>query len=296
MDRTTKGLAAIVACATLWSIGGLFIKLVDWHPMLIAGGRSLIAALFMLTARRFSPRREESKSRKPSRTDRLALWGAALAYAATMLLFVTANKLTASANAILLQYAAPVYAALLGWFLAKEKPHAEHWGALVAISFGLVLFFKDGLAAVSFLGDSIAVVSGVTFGAYSVFMRMQKEGHPEDSILIAHLLTAAVGLPFAFVQQPTFTFEAVTAILVLGIVQIGLASLFFAYGIRRVTAVQAMLAAVIEPVLNPVWVLIFMGEKPSAAAIAGGAVILAAVTISSVIGVRRSSRQSEKVV
>jgi drug/metabolite transporter (DMT)-like permease len=288
MDRTTKGIAAIIVCATLWSIGGLFIKLVAWHPMVIAGGRSLVAALFMLTARRFSVRSAAAAHAKLPTTNHYALWGAALANAATMLLFVTANKLTSSANAILLQYAAPVYAALLGWILVKEKPRAEHWLALIAVSFGLVLFFKDGLSTVSFLGDSIAVISGITFGSYSVFMRLQKDGRPEDSILISHLVTAAVGLPFALVYPPTFSVPAIAAILTLGILQIGIASLFFAYGIRRVTAVQAMLAAVIEPVLNPVWVLIVMGEKPSAAAIAGGAVILAAVTVSSVIGVRRT--------
>ncbi len=289
MDRTTKGLAAIIACAALWSISGLFIKLVDWHPMIIAGSRSLVAALFMLAARAFARRRGGASS-APRRTgaDRFALWGAAIANAATMLLFVTANKLTSSANAILLQYAAPVYAALLGWVLVKEKPRAEHWGALVAIICGLLLFFKDGLTAVSFVGDSIAVISGLTFGSYSVFMRMQKDGRPEDSILLSHLLTAAVGLPFAFAHPPTVTAASAAAVLTLGVVQIGIASLLFAYGIRRVSAVQAMLAAVIEPVLNPVWVLLATGERPAASSIAGGAVILAAVTVSSAISVRRS--------
>ena len=218
------------------------------------------------------------------------MYGAAAAYAATMLIFVAANKLTASANVILLQYSAPVYAALLGWLLVKEKPRIEHWLALAAVCFGLTLFFKDGLKGGSFLGDGLAVISGVTFGAYSVFMRMQKNGRPEDSILLAHIVTAAIGLPFALVAPPLLELKSVAAILALGIFQIGIASLFFAYGIRRVSAVQAMLTAVAEPLLNPVWVLLATGERPGAAAIAGGGVILTAVTVSSIWGVRRQRR------
>lgn len=288
MDRTTKGLFAIIACATLWSIGGLFIKLVDWHPMLIAGGRSLIAALFILAVRRQS--RGKGFFRNRSRNESFAFVGAAVSYALTMIIFVSANKMTAAANVIMLQYSAPVFAALLGWALIKEKPRTEHWIALAAILIGLRVFFGDGISGISLLGDSLALVSGVTFAAYSVFMRMQKEGTPEDSIILAHLATAAIALPFAFIAPPQFSIKSVASIVVLGAAQIGLSSLFFAYGIRRVTAVQAMLAAVVEPVLNPVWVLLATGERPGPSAIAGGLIILAAVTGSSIVSATASRR------
>ncbi len=306
MDRTSKGILAIVGCACLWSIGGLFIKLIPWNPLVIAGARSLIAGLFILGARIFRnhlnlagmfPSGPTRKSFPTARffpeTNRLAFWGGSLSLAATMLIFVAANKLTTAANVILLQYSAPVYAALLGWALAKEKPFPEHWAALVAVIFGLGLFFKDGLGSMNLLGDGLAILSGLTFGAYSVFMRMQKDGRPEDSILVAHLITALVGLPWAFINPPAITLLAIGAIMVLGIFQMGVAFMLFAYGIRRVSAVQSMLSSVIEPILNPVWVLIFTGERPGIPAIAGGTVILVSVSVSSVISVRRRLREEQ---
>jgi len=181
---------------------------------------------------------------------------------ATMILFVLANKLTSSANVILLQYIAPVWAALLGWAIAKEKPRREHWLALAAVAVGLVIFFKDSLPMgsgagatrgtnPSLLGNIIAVISGITFALYSVFMRMEREGRPEDTILFAHLGTALFCLPFFFLYPPVVTPVALGSILGLGVFQIGIASLLFAYGIRRVTAVQSMLTAVVEPVIEP---------------------------------------------
>jgi drug/metabolite transporter (DMT)-like permease len=295
MSRTTKGLLSIVACATLWSMGGLFIKMVAWHPMIIAGGRSLIAALFMLAIRLLRSRREPfTVISSESRKNRSALWGAALMNAATMLIFVAANKLTTAANVILLQYSAPIYAAVFGWVLVKEKPRKEHWIALGALAVGLYVFFKDGISGGGFLGDALALVSGVTFALYSVFMRLQKDGRPEDSILLSYLISAAVGLPFAFIYPPEFSATAVSGVLILGIFQIGAASLLFAYGIRRISAVQAMLAAVMEPVLNPFWVFLATGETPSASAVAGGAIILAAVTGSSIASVRKDRGGEEK--
>ena len=251
--------------------------------MIIAGARSFIAFLFILAVRRLHP------IPPPRGTRAFPMFMAAFFYAATMILFVIANKMTASANVILLQYIAPVWAAFLGWIIAKERPRSEHWVAMGAIAVGLYVFFKNGLSGGSNLGNGIAVISGVTFGAYSVFMRLQKKGRPEDSVLLAHLFTALICFPFLFVVPPIPTAPSIGAILALGILQIGVASLLFAYAIRRITAVQAMLTAVVEPVLNPLWVFVVTGEKPSPSALLGGSIILAAVIASSIIGARRQA-------
>ncbi|MDR1949797.1 MAG: DMT family transporter [Spirochaetaceae bacterium] len=277
------GQGAVFLCAVLWSTSGLFIKLLPWHPVVIAGTRSFIAALFLLALRRLFPRRG------PLRRRPLLVFAGGMAYAATMISFVIANKLTASANAILLQYSAPVWAALLGWALAKEKPHWEHWAALVLVMGGLLLFFKGGLAGGSALGNGVAVLSGICFGANSAFMRMQKEGDPADSMLTAHIITAAFCVPFLFLFPPVPGAAAVGAVLFMGFIQIGTASLLFAYGIRRISAVQAMLTAMIEPVLNPLWVLLVTGEKPAPEALLGGGIIVAAVLFSSIIGKQREA-------
>jgi drug/metabolite transporter (DMT)-like permease len=236
--------------------------------------RSFIAALFMIAVRFLIPGRRNSPFKLRY------LWDGGIAYSTTMLLFIVANKLTTSANAILLQYSAPVWAALLGWILAKEKPRPANWISLVMVMGGLCLFFKDGLEGGSFAGNICALLSGISFGANSVFLRIQKEGNTADSLILAHILTALASVPFLVSHSPSFTLTHTTAILFMGVVQLGAASLLFAYGIQRVTVVQAMLTAAIEPILNPVWVLLATGEKPAFTALVGGAVIIAAVLVS----------------
>jgi drug/metabolite transporter (DMT)-like permease len=280
-EHHLAGQGAVFLCAVLWSTSGLFIKLVDWHPVVIAGSRSFLAVFFLLAVRKSA-----RKGGAPSGKLRHIIAGG-LAYAATMLSFVIANKLTASANAILLQYTAPVWASVLGWLLIREKPHWEHWGALILVMGGLTLFFREGLTGGAFLGDLLALLSGLFFGINSVFMRMQKDGNPADSMLAAHIICAAVSVPFVFLHPPALHPANTAAILFMGFIQIGLASLLFSFGIKRVRALEAMLIAMIEPVLNPLWVLAITGERPSASALLGGGVIVAAVLFSSVIGKRR---------
>ena len=175
----------------------------------------------------------------------------------------------------------------MGWLIIKEKPYWEHWAALVMVMAGLLLFFKDGIGGGSFFGDCLALFSGVAFGANSVILRMQKEGNPIDSMLLAHVITGLCSIPFFFMVPFRISLLNMEIIFFMGVIQIGAASFLFSYGIKRVSAIQAMLTAMIEPVLNPVWVLLFTGEKPSPSALAGGGIIVAAVVISSVIGNRR---------
>jgi drug/metabolite transporter (DMT)-like permease len=247
-----------------------------------------MAALFMFALRFIFPPKFAIKSRKGP------FWAAAIVYALTMQSFVAANKLTTSANAIMLQYSAPIWAAILGWLLIKEKPHWEHWGALVCMAGGLALFFKDGLAGGAFFGDALALLSGVFFGAHSVFLRMQKDGNPSDSMLLAHGLNFTLSLPFLFLYFPSLETPATAAVLYMGVIQVGCASLLFSYGIKRVSAIQAMLTAMIEPVLNPLWVLVVTGEKPSFSALMGGGIIITAVVASSLIGKNRENRKAHK--
>jgi drug/metabolite transporter (DMT)-like permease len=207
-----------------------------------------------------------------------------LAYAVTMIAFVWANKLTTSANAILLQYTAPIWAALLGWCLLGEKPRWFHWGALALVLGGLLLFFREDFKTgghSSLRGDMVALGSGLFFGANSVFLRMQKDGNPADSMLGAHLICALAALPFFILRPPAMDLGSLGAVGFMGLFQVGLASQLFSLGIKRVQAMQALLIAMIEPVLNPLWVFALTGERPSPAALLGGLVIILAVLFSS---------------
>jgi len=282
-EHQTAGQIAVLATALLWSTSGLFIKLVPWHPVVIAGARCFLAAIFLLCVRILAPPPKGVKNKA------FPLWAGAITYSLTMITFVIANKLTTSANAIVLQYGAPVWAALLGWKLNSEKPRWEQWGALVLVIGGLLLFFRDGLSSGAFLGDMLAVFSGITFGANSVFLRMMKDSNPRDSMLLAHVITALVSIPFIFLYPVPISVSTVTPILYMGLLQIGLASLLFAYGLKRISAVQAMIIAILEPVLNPLWVLLIIGEKPSRAALTGGTIILLAIVASSIIKKQREN-------
>jgi drug/metabolite transporter (DMT)-like permease len=306
------GQGAVFLCAVLWSTSGLFIKLVDAHPMVISGARSFFAALVLLAFRVLHPPYRENAGEVPGgpsipltglaaqtegrasvaavRETRFFIVLGGLSYAATMILFVMANKLTSSANAILLQYSAPVWAALFGWVVAGEKPLREHWGALGLVLFGLFIFFREDLGGGSILGDVIALISGVCFGLNSASMRMIRRGNPADSMIVADVVTFFFCLPFFFFYAPQPDTAMTRSILFMGIIQIGVASQLFSYGIKRITAIQAMLTAMVEPVLNPVWVLLVTGERPSVSALIGGAIIIVSVVASSLIGWSRDRR------
>ncbi len=273
------GVLAMAATAFLWSIAGLFIKVLDWHPLTIAGFRSLIAGGVILAC-----------LRRPRFHGSFPQIAAGMANAATMLLFVAANKTTTSANAIILQYVCPIFTAFIGAILLKERVRLEHIVALVFVAGGMAAMFMDKLGGGGLLGNGLAVLSGLTFSFYFVFMRMQKDGSPLESILLSHALTAAVGIGATlFLPAPRVTWAAVGAIAALGIVQVGLSAVLFAFAIKRISAVSANLIAVIEPAFNPLWVYLALGETPGAGALAGGAVILVAVTAASMISARRSA-------
>ncbi len=273
------GILAMVITAFLWSIAGLFIKVIDWHPLTIAGFRSLIASFVVLLY-----------VKRPHIHLSFPQVAATVCNAATMMLFVAANKTTTSANAIILQYVAPVCTAFIGAWLLKEKTRLEHWIAIVLVTAGVVVMFMDKLGGGQTLGNILALLSGIAFSFYFVFMRMQKNESPIESILLSHWLVAAIGLTATlFVPAPRFTLKAVGAIAVLGIFQIGVAAILFAAAIKRISAISANLIAGIEPVFNPLWVFLALGETPGTKALIGGAVIIVAVTGVSISSARRAA-------
>jgi drug/metabolite transporter (DMT)-like permease len=272
-----SAILAVAACALLWSTGGLFVKLIAWNPLAIAGMRSLIGGLVILVF-----------LRRPHFTWSFAQIAGAVCYAACMISFVTANKLTTAANAILLQYTAPLYAAVLGWIFLKEKAHALDWVTMAVVIGGMVLFFMDSLTLGGMEGNLLAIASGVFFAGAIVSFRAQKDGSSLESMLLSHGLTLVVSIPFLL--QGTPTLAGWGALGVQGIFQIGLPSLLLNYGVKHVTAVQSLLTAVLEPLFNPLWVFLVLGERPGPRALAGGAIILAAVTARSLVSLRSALR------
>jgi drug/metabolite transporter (DMT)-like permease len=260
-----RAVLMLLATAILWSLGGLLIKWVNWHPVAIAGMRSLIGAV--LIALIF---RKELKF-----TGSFEQIGAAVAYAGTVVLFVVANKLTTAANAILLQYTAPVYVALFSpWFLG-ERARGNDWLSLAVILVGMLLFFGDELSLDGYVGNGVALVSGFCFAWLTLFLRRHREESAISALVLGNLLAGLIGLPFMFQSMPDAT--SWVGLLLLGVVQLGLPYVMYALALRHVRAMEGILIPMIEPVLNPVWVFLMMGETPGPWAIVGGTIILGAV-------------------
>ncbi|MCI0515873.1 DMT family transporter [candidate division KSB1 bacterium] len=273
MNACQKAVGLLVITSILWSFGGLLIKLVAWHPLAIAGMRSLIAATFLL----FLTRRWHF-------TWSATQIGAAIAFALMVLLFVAGNKLTTAANMILIQYTAPIYIALFSsWFL-KEKVTSFDWVILSIVMAGLVLFFVDELTPAGWLGNVLALLSGVCLAWLFLLLRRQKETSTIESIILGNILAGIIGLPFMFQSAPSFS--SWVGLLVLGVVQLGFPYWLVSIAIKNVNAMEAILIPVIEPILNPIWVLLIMGERPGPWSLLGGAIVLFAISLRGIWTIR----------
>ena len=268
----------LVFTALLWSMGGLLIKSIDWNAPAIAGGRSAIGALVLLSAVR--PRHF---------TWSVAQIGAAVAYAVTVTLFVIANKLTTAANAILLQYTAPLWVALFSSWYLKEPARWYDWPIIVLILAGIALFFMDQLTVSGFRGNVLALLTGVSFGWLALLMRKQKAGSPLESVFLGNVLTTLVCLPFMVGSLPSArgsTALGFGLLAVLGVFQLGLSYILYSSAVRHVTALEVMLIPALEPILNPMLVLLVLGERPGLHALIGGTIVLGAVTARGALTIR----------
>ena len=281
-DKGKRQLAviALIGTAVLWSLGGLLIKTVQWNPFGIAGGRSLIALIVFLPFLR--------QCRFRFTFDMIA---AAVAYSLTTLLFTGANKLTTAANAILLQYTAPVFVILLASVILKERMTKIDVWCVMGVTAGLVLFVMEGIGGGHLLGDVMALCSGFTFACLAVFMRKQKDANPMESVILGNLINAVICLPIGLVvSKPLGGLEW---LVVLGLVQLGFSYLLYSFAIRHVSALQTVLLTVFEPLLNPVWVFLATGERPGWLALAGGAIVLGMVVLHAVLKKRERNALAE---
>ena len=265
MAARRYAIVLLVLCAVLWSTGGILIKWIAWPAMAIAGMRSGIAAGVLLLALR--------EWRGP-----WSWWhvSGALAGAASMLGFVVATKLTTAANAIFLVYTAPLYVALLSAWVLREPLRGADWLTLLLVLLGMGCFCGEQLTPEGWVGNLCALGSGLALAWLVVCLRKHAATSPLTILLFANVLVAVAGVPFMFTTMP----DPVSwgALLVAGVVQLGVSTVLYGKAIPHVRAIEAVLIPVIEPVLNPVWVWLLVGEMPSGWALLGGAIVVGAVT------------------
>jgi drug/metabolite transporter (DMT)-like permease len=197
-----------------------------------------------------------------------------------MILFVAATKSTTAANAILLQYTAPVPTALLGYWILKEKVTRFDWVIITLVISGMFLFFIDHISPTGIYGNLLAIASGVTLSYFIICMRVQKNSSSVETVILGNIITAVICIPFYSQAEPTVIEWII--LLYMGIFQIGLSFFIFSSAIKHVAALESILIQTLDPLLNPIWVLLVIGETPGKWALIGGAVVIASITYRSI--------------
>lgn len=259
--------------ALLWSSSGLFIKVLPLGALQIAFARSLVAAVAMAAVVRLRG------GRPFARPDALAL-GCAMSYAGVLILFVAATKLTTAANAIFLQFSAPIYLVFLEPWVTGRALRGRDLLAVGLCLGAMGLFFVGRLGAGTMVGNLLGVVSGLCLATFSLTLKLLRERRPGvdpiSAIILGNLLVAAICAPVAL-RGFSPTLPQAGILLYLGLFQIGLAYLLFNAGMRHLSATAAVVTGTLEAVLNPVWVFLGVGERPTPWALLGGLLILTTI-------------------
>ncbi len=274
--RSRLAVLCVVAASVCFSTGGLFMKLIPWSALAINGARNLIGAavvgLFLLLTRH-----------KPVMNKTVAVGALSLMGVTTT--FALANKMTTAANAIVLQFTAPVFVILLMAVLYRQRPKRADVLTCAAVLLGVVLFFVDGIRAGNLAGNAVAVISGICYAG--VFMMNTGKGADAiSSSFWGQLISGVVLTPLCF-RETDFSAPVLLAVLALGVVQVGGAYILFSLGIRHTPAVSASLITGLEPVLNPLWVALFYGETFTALSAVGAVIVVGSIVLYNVWNARQ---------
>jgi drug/metabolite transporter (DMT)-like permease len=290
-NGATKGLPPalyVLAAVLLWSTGGLFIKMTSVTGYEANLGRCFFAAITIALLTKF----------KALKADGFTLL-CSLFYVGALSFFAVANKNTTAANAIFLQYTAPIYILVFAPYILKEKFRFADLVTVAVCLAGMSLFFVDAnssktaSAPAPLLGNILGLCSGVCLGGYILLLRHPKalKQNPASSVFYGNLFAILAMLPFIIPNPSVWTGKDVFAVVMLGVFQIGLAYYLFTLGVARgVRSLDASIIGFVEPLLNPVWVFLSLGEAPSRWALAGGAVIIGAVVVHTI----RQNRYRER--
>ena len=268
--KSSRAYMMLIVAALMWSLGGLFIKLVDLHPISISGVRSLGAALLLLVY----------ISKPKWHWNRYFVIGV-LSYCAMVMFYVIAMRLTTAANAIFLEFTAPIYVVVFAYFLLNEKINRFDVLSMTIIFTGMGLFFMGELSFYGLWGNILALLAGVCLALVTVLIRKEKEPAFEI-VFYGNLLTAIICLPM-IVNNLSFNYQPDWLIIFgLGIFQLGIPYILYTKALKYVPAIDAILVGMLEPVLNPIWVFLFIGEAMGKWAFIGGILVIAG-TLGSVL-------------
>lgn len=278
-----RGTLYVFLAAVLYSIGGLCIKLIPWHGMSINGGRNIVSVLVVgsyLLLTHHSPRWNK--------------WIAlgAVSVCGTNILFTLANKMTTAANAIVLQFTAPIFVIVLSLLFWRKKPQKLDIAVCAVTLLGVTCFFVESLEAGDMLGNVLALVSGLSYAGVFLLNDLP-DADPISSVFWGDVCSAVVGLPY-LVKETNFTVPALISLVILGAFQVGVAYILMCEGLKTTPAVTASLISGIEPVLNPTLVAIFYHEMIGLLSFVGAVIVVGAVVTYNVIQSRRKPAEEEE--
>lgn len=275
MNKERIAILQMLGCATLWSLAGIFIKLIPWNGIAVAGMRSFVAGITIFACMKLMGIKYVL-SKKTLLTGSFS--------ACTYICFVCANKLTTAANAIVLQFTCPVFIVIYEALLYGKKVRRQDMTVVAFTLAGIALFFFDQLEGGYIIGNIVAIIAGMFMAGMYVSVGELEDDQRFSGILNGQIITFLVGLPFFLFSKPELTGLTVAAIVFLGVVQLGLAYVLYVKSSKYCPPLACCLLAAVEPLLNPIWVFIFDGERPGLFAFIGGVIVIISITIWCIFG------------
>ena len=287
MTDKRRGELMMVACGVLWSMSGITMKYINWSPLLIVGGRGVFSALIIFISIKMSG--YKLKVTKKS-------MGMAFLTFMNLLCFVSANKYTTAANAIVLQYTAPIFVLLVTAFILKRKLKAHEIITVLIALGGIVLFFMDKVSNNGLFGNVLAVTSGFFMGImYALTGEIKDDGERISGLVLGHTALALICIPIGLVltDPAEITLVPILLVVFLGVVQMGIPYSLYGRATALISGVEVSLISMIEPILNPIWVALIYGEVPGSRALVGAVLIIGAVVAYTIIDAKEPAPGDE---
>jgi len=282
-----KGVLLMVAAALCWSLSGILVRNVSVsNPWEIVFWRSAFMTLFMLLVlARWHGIAAVAKIRA---VGRAGIFSGAL-LASMFFFFILSLTRTTVANTMVLTSVSPLFVALFGWWLLRERIAPRTWAAMLAALGGITLMFAEGLASGEMAGNLLALGVPIAFGLnVSVLKRMHASVDMVPAVLIAGIISSVAALPFAWPFSASL--QDLVFLSSLGFVQLGLGCLLMTLATRHLAAAEIGLCSLLENVAAPLWVWIGIGERPGTLTLAGGAVVIGAIAANQWLALRAELR------
>ena len=280
MTEKNKAIIEMLICAMLWSIAGILMKLLPWNGLAVASLRSLIAGITFIVYMLIT--------RKSFIINKMTLLSGGLT-GLVYICFSCANKFTTAANAIVLQFTSPIFVLIISAVFFKAKVKKRDIITVAITLFGIALFFFDELNPGNIKGNILAILAGLFMAAMFVLVGNIEGDERYSAICIGQFVAFIIGLPTVIITKPVINTTTLFAIISLGVFQLGISYILYVKSSACCPPLACCLLSGLEPLFNPIWVLLFYGEKPGIFAFIGGIIVVVTITVWCALGAKDES-------